>query len=81
MSADSLFRTLRSRGAKVFHLVRDIDPSGTSGLGIVAEGCEFESGVCALSWLTRPTSIGIYGSADEMMIIHGHGGQTRLEYD
>lgn len=46
--------------------------------GVVAEGVEFETGRCALSWLTEFTGIAIYNSADELITIHERDGRTRI---
>jgi hypothetical protein len=66
---------------KRFHLNRIIDVSGTSGTGKVAEGVIFENGKCALSWLTKYSSIAIYNSIDELDKIHSHDGKTVIEYE
>ena len=76
-----MMRALPSRGMQLLKLVRKEDPSGTSGLGHVAEVVVFSSGACVLSWLTRPTSLGLYNSLEDMMLIHGHGGRTVVEPD
>ena len=38
---------------RVFHLLRDEDPSGVSGVGRVAVGVVFPSGKVVLEWLDR----------------------------
>lgn len=40
-----------------FNLVRKEDETGVSDIEIVAEGIQFTSGVCVLSWLTEPKSV------------------------
>ena len=65
---------------KRFILRRQEDVSGTSGTGVVAEGCSFSTGYCSLTWLGPLTSMAFYHSPDVMMQIHGHGGLTTLEY-
>lgn len=66
-----------------FHLQRDLDISGVSGTGIVAEGVEFSSGVVALTWLSEwPTSVVFHDRGIESVeAIHGHGGATRIVWD
>lgn len=59
-----------------FNLLRLEDPSGVSGLGIVAEGVEFSNGSCALVWLTDIASVGLYPSISHLEQIHGHNGNT-----
>jgi hypothetical protein len=44
---------------RLFTLDRKEDVSGTSGIGIVAEGIEFSNGKCALAWLTKFQSVAI----------------------
>jgi hypothetical protein len=64
-----------------FTLFRDIDESGVSGAGIVAEGVRFTNGKCVLNWLTKHTSLGIYDSIESLEQIHGHNGKTRIIWE
>lgn len=61
-----------------FELHRDIDVSGVSGTGVVAEGVEFSSGHVAMRWHGKDASTCIWSSIRSAMAIHGHGGATRL---
>lgn len=61
-----------------FHLQRDEDESGISGVGIVAEGIVFWDGHAALRWRSDKTSTALYSSATDLEAIHGHGGKTRI---
>lgn len=63
-----------------FQLVRAEDVSGTSGTGIVAEGCEFTSGACALTWLTPYRVVAMYESIKAVVEVHGHGGRTTVRW-
>ena len=63
---------------KCFALIRDVDASGVSGTGIVAEGVEFSNGKVVLCWVTRYRSVAVYDSMAEMMAVHGHDGSTYL---
>lgn len=68
---------------KPFQLVRFRDVSGCSGEGVVAEGMEFSSGKAVLSWCLGPagaSSIGIYNDIEELVRIHGHNGDTVVNY-
>ena len=65
---------------KVFYLERDVDATGVSGTGRVAEGVEFTNGWCALTWLTAHTSVAYYPSLSELEAIHGHEGRTRTVF-
>lgn len=63
---------------RLFQLHRDVDSSGVSGTGLVAEGVEFSNGECALHWLTKQSSLGIYVNIVDVEKIHGHEGLTRV---
>lgn len=66
-----------------FHLVRDVDVSGCSGTGIVAQGVQFPSGTCVMEWKPGKVdvcSLGTYRSAFELLAVHGHNGASRLEW-
>lgn len=63
---------------KLFELRRVEDESGVSGTGTVAQGIIFDSGVCALTWLTEHTSVAIYESIEKVRLIHGHNGKTKV---
>jgi len=62
--------------ARNFVLQRNDDETGISGVGIVAEGIEFSSGWCALSWLTAGQSLGVYPNIKQLEAIHGHNGRA-----
>lgn len=65
-----------------FHLVRDVDETGVSGTGIVAEGVarQHSGQGAALYWRTRHSSVCFYQSMEAVEAIHGHGGKTRIVY-
>ena len=66
--------------ARRFQLVRDVDVTGVSGTGRVTEGLEFSDGQVAMRWLTSVSSIAFYHSIGDVLHIHGHDGNTRLEW-
>jgi hypothetical protein len=65
-----------------FELHRDVDASGVSGTGIVAEGVEFSDECVVLRWLSEwPTSVVFHDKGMEAVEqIHGHNGSTRIVY-
>lgn len=63
-----------------FYLVRTEDLSGVSGTGNVAEGIQFDTGQCAMCWLTKTSSVAIYRSIEDLEFIHGHEGRTKVEW-
>ena len=65
---------------RLFVLNRTEDETGVSGTGIVAQGVEFDNGRCALTWIVgEVTSVAIYDRIEDVELIHGHGGKTKLE--
>ena len=64
-----------------FLLVRTDDPSGVSGVGVVAEGTEFTAGHVALSFFRPvPDAISLFPSIQKMLEVHGHGNKTIVRY-
>jgi len=68
--------------ARRFELHRDVDETGVSGTGVVAEGIEFTDGVVCLHWQSEwPSSVVHYdrGMAS-VEHVHGHNGSTRIVF-
>ncbi len=63
-----------------FILCREEDVSGVSGTGKVAEGIQFSSNKCVISWISATPSIEVYDSIDEIKRIHGHNGKTDVRW-
>lgn len=63
---------------KNFQLQRDVDVSGISGTGIVADGVVFPDGTAAMHWRGEFCSTAIYKSIEELEHIHGHEGATKV---
>lgn len=61
-----------------FELHRDVDPTGVSGTGVVAEGVEWDDGKVCLRWRGTRRSMVIWDNVDSVLVIHGHDGATRL---
>jgi hypothetical protein len=62
-----------------FELHRDEDETGLSGTGVVAEGIRFSDGTVAMRWLTDPIrSTVLHDKIENVDIIHGHNGKTRI---
>jgi hypothetical protein len=61
-----------------FYLHRVLDETGTSGVGVVAEGVEFSDGSICLRWLSETPSFVLYTSAEDVLKVHGHGGNTEI---
>ncbi len=67
--------------ARVFHLQRDVDVTGVSGSGLVAEGVQFTDGTVVLRWCSSRPSTVIYGTLADVKRVHGHGGKTRVVWE
>jgi hypothetical protein len=61
-----------------FFLDRTEDVSGTSGVGVVAEGVVFTDGTVVLRWITELRSTAVYGGIEDVAAIHGHEGSTMV---
>lgn len=73
-------RELWRRPVRQFQLHRDVDDSGVSGTGVVAEGVVFWNGKCAVTWISDKTSVAVYDNIGKVEDIHGHGGHTRVVF-
>ncbi|HEY3923116.1 MAG TPA: hypothetical protein VGL75_00980 [Acidothermaceae bacterium] len=70
-------------GPRAFVLLRDVDVSGVSGTGVVAEGVMFSDDTVALRWMSKwPTSVVFHDRGIEAVkAVHGHDGRTRILWD
>lgn len=64
--------------SRLFQLERDVDVSGISGTGTVADGVVFPDGVCVIRWRGDRQSTVVWPSIEDVEAIHGHGGATRI---
>ncbi len=64
--------------ARRFYLQRKEDISGVSGVGKVAEGMEFENGLCVLSFSSSYPHANVYANMRAVEEVHGHGGATEV---
>ena len=72
---------------RVFRLVQEVDETGVSGTGVMAEGAQLSNGLCVLSWLTiprdwerLPLGVGVYESIEHVRAIHSHDGKTVVDW-
>lgn len=65
---------------KRFRLVRHHDETGVSGTGIIAYGIHFPDGVCVTRWNNPIAQTCVWNSIDHIETIHGHGGNTEIEW-
>lgn len=65
--------------ARVFYLVRIEDETGTSGIGIVAEGVLWSGGDVSVRWRGESPCIHYWpGGIEDVKRIHGHRGKTKV---
>ena len=69
------------RRAATFQLIRDVDVSGVSGIGAVAEGVVFHDGQVALSWYGPFHTTELLPNIGAVHAVHGHNGNTRVVWD
>lgn len=63
-----------------FALVRHVDYTGVSGVGVVAYGVVFADGHVALRWASTHPATSLWGSIDDLVAVHGHGEATSIEW-
>lgn len=63
-----------------FQLARHVDPSGVSGLGVVAHGVQWPDGTVSLRWAGVDAAFANWDSIEAVERIHGHGGLTVVEW-
>lgn len=63
---------------KHFYLLRHEDIHGNSGTGIVAEGTIFDSGMCAMTWLSDFPTVTVFDRITTVKRLHGHEGKTEV---
>lgn len=67
---------------RTFKVIRTEDVSGVSGIGVVAEGVVFPSGICVVEWRGENASIDINKNGVESWLkIHGHEGRTKIQFN
>lgn len=61
-----------------FELHRDIDVTGVSGSGVVADGVLFPDGTVCIHWRGPCPSTVVWQSIADAIAVHSHGGKTRF---
>lgn len=64
-----------------FHIKRDIDVSGISGTGIVADGIQWHDGMCTIHWRGKHPTDNTHLSLQSVMDIHCHEGASKIIFD
>ncbi|MFF3094190.1 hypothetical protein [Streptomyces cyaneofuscatus] len=64
-----------------FHLQRNVDVTGASGTGRVADGVLWPDGTAALRWRGERASTVNWDRIEDAEAIHGHGGHTVIVWD
>lgn len=63
---------------KRFYLQRDVDETGVSGPGRVADGVMWVDGTVTIRWRGEYASLVHWSSLDSVIRIHGHDGKTHV---
>jgi hypothetical protein len=61
-----------------FYLRRDIDSTGVSGTGRVADGVQWSDGTVTVRWRARPSATCVWSNMGELEEVHGHNGATQV---
>lgn len=81
--AKQLYRAsviLEHERGRAFELVRNEDVSGVSGVGVIADGIQFHSGLVILHWQPPYESTVVWPSLDLLLGAHGHSGKTVVRW-
>lgn len=81
---ESILEYLETRVPSVstFVLRRDVDTTGLSGTGVVADGAVFPDGKTVTRWRGGTTGVSqtsVWDNVKHVQRIHGHDGATKLE--
>lgn len=63
---------------KTFYLLRHEDVHDNTGIGVVAEGIIFDSGMAAMTWRTKFSTVTVFDNIATVKAVHGHGGRTEV---
>ncbi|MBP2704443.1 hypothetical protein JOL79_11520 [Microbispora sp. RL4-1S] len=61
-----------------FQLVRQVDVTGVSGTGVVADGVLWPDGTVSIRWRGDKPSVVFWQDLAHAVHVHGHGGLTRV---
>lgn len=61
-----------------FVLVRDVDHTGMSGTGLVAEGVVWSDDSATVRWRGERSSLVHWRCLEDVESVHGHDGTTRV---
>ena len=54
---------------KVFNIERQDDKTGLSGLGVVAQGVEFDDGTCVVRWMGKIKTTVMHDNMESIITI------------
>jgi hypothetical protein len=63
-----------------FALVRHVDDTGISGVGVVAFGIAFSDGHVVLRWCSAHPATSSWNSLDDMLAVHAHDESTGIQW-
>ncbi|WP_325098375.1 hypothetical protein [Nocardia gipuzkoensis] len=70
--------TETTTGVRVSQLHRDVDVTGFSGTGVVADGVIWPDGAVSMRWRGVVRTTVEAACLDDIQTIHGHDGATRV---
>lgn len=63
---------------RCYVVIRDIDKTGVSGAGLVADVAVYPNGKAVISWRSGWRGVETQDSFADMVAVHGHHGATRF---
>lgn len=70
---------LQGAVSRRFQLHRQVDVTGVSGVGLVADGVLWPDGTASIRWRgERPSIVHWQNGMTDVDAIHGHGGHTQI---
>jgi hypothetical protein len=64
-----------------FRIDREVDPTGVSGTGCVAQGIVFSDGTTVVRWLGKTATTTVHDCIESVEAIHLHGGASKLRWE
>lgn len=65
---------------KRFEMHRQVDETGISGTGHIADGIVFDDGSVVIRWRTENPGTTMFGSLEHAKAVHGHAGKTQFVF-
>ena len=65
---------------RIFNLVREVDSTGLSGTGIVAQGIQFDNGNVVVCWLLNISSIVLFENLEDFKSVSCSHSRSEVKF-